>query len=145
MATEFGKRLKAARAHAKMTQKTLAAAVGIGQGTLSELESDGHGSAYTTQLAAACKVDATWLSSGEGEMIRYALPPAPVTHIAAQQSTDAATLIRLGQMLASLAPERRAPVGALLNGFALEGGSAMYVDLLLQMMSRGPSAKSAQR
>lgn len=69
MATDYGKRLKTARKHAKLTQRALAQAVGISQGTLSELETIGHGSAYTYQLAATCGVNPQWLATGDGGML----------------------------------------------------------------------------
>lgn len=65
MATDFGKRLAQARKGAKLTQKQLAAIVGVAQGTISELEKIGHGSAYTYQLAVACRVHPHWLATGE--------------------------------------------------------------------------------
>lgn len=65
MATDFGKRLAQARKGAKLTQKQLANMVGVAQGTISELEKIGHGSAYTYQLAMACRVHPNWLATGE--------------------------------------------------------------------------------
>lgn len=69
MATDFGNRLRAAQKHAKKTQQQVAKEVGMGQGTLSELMKIGTGSAFTTQIAKACGVDAHWLATGEGEML----------------------------------------------------------------------------
>lgn len=69
MATDYGNRLRAAVKHAKLTQKGLASKVGVAQGSISELMSIGHGSAYTVQFAAACGVNAHWLATGEGEML----------------------------------------------------------------------------
>jgi transcriptional regulator with XRE-family HTH domain len=70
MATEFGNRLKEARKHAKLTQKELAEKAGLSsQGTIAELESKGSGSAYTSQIAIACKVNPNWLATGSGEML----------------------------------------------------------------------------
>lgn len=65
MATDFGKRLAQARKDAKLTQKQLGDLVGIAQGTISDLEKIGHGSAYTYQLATACGVHPRWLATGE--------------------------------------------------------------------------------
>lgn len=65
--SEYGLRLKQARELAKLSQKQLAARAGMSQGNLSELETNGQGSAMTLQLAAACGVDPRWLATGEGE------------------------------------------------------------------------------
>ena len=67
MVTEYGKRLRVARREAKLTQKSLAAKVGVAQGTISELEKIGHGSAYSYQIAMACRVSPQWLATGEGD------------------------------------------------------------------------------
>lgn len=72
--SEYGARLQRARKHAKLTQKQLAALARMSQSNLSELETVGHGSAMTTQLAAVCGVDAHWLATGEGEMTSAASP-----------------------------------------------------------------------
>ena len=54
----------------------------MSQGTLSELETNGQSSGMTTQLAAACGVDAHWLATGMGDMLpdsgqpRLGLSPA---------------------------------------------------------------------
>lgn len=64
--TEFGQRIKAARKKARLTQEQLAQAIGISQGSLSEMENKGMSSTYTVQIAQACGVDATWLATGQG-------------------------------------------------------------------------------
>jgi transcriptional regulator with XRE-family HTH domain len=66
--SEFGSRLRTARKYAKLTQVQLARAAGIRQSSLSEAERSADGSAYTSQLAKSCGVDAHWLATGEGEM-----------------------------------------------------------------------------
>lgn len=68
MSTDFAKRLKAARAHAGLTQEELAAKAGLKQSSIGDLESKGHGSKRTATMAAACGVSALWLESGEGMM-----------------------------------------------------------------------------
>lgn len=67
--SEYGSRLRRARQYAELSQKQLAARAGMSQGTVSELETTGQGSAMTLQLAAACGVDARWLATGEGQML----------------------------------------------------------------------------
>ena len=67
--SEYGSRLKQARAHANLTQKQLAAKVGMSQSNLSELEISAQGSAMTPQLAAACNVNVHWLATGAGDML----------------------------------------------------------------------------
>jgi transcriptional regulator with XRE-family HTH domain len=69
--TDFANRVRAARRYAKLTQKQLAPLVGMSQSNLSELETVAHGSSMTAQIAATCGVDATWLATGEGEMLSY--------------------------------------------------------------------------
>lgn len=79
--SEYGSRLKQARQHAKLSQKQLAALAGMSQGNLSELETIGHSSGMTLQLAVACGVDAHWLATGQGQMLpssgqsQVGLPP----------------------------------------------------------------------
>ena len=67
MVTEYGKRLRQSRREAKLTQTELASKVGVSQGTISELEKIGHGSAYSYQIAVACAVNPQWLATGEGD------------------------------------------------------------------------------
>jgi SOS-response transcriptional repressor LexA len=64
--TDFGKRIKQARKLAKLTQEQLAKAVGISQGSLSEMENEGLSSTYTVQIAHVCGVNAKWLATGVG-------------------------------------------------------------------------------
>lgn len=82
MATEFGRRLKLARKHAKLTQKQLAPLAGMSQSNLSELETVAHESGKTVQLAAATGVDAHWLATGEGNMLapKMLISSEPVSH-----------------------------------------------------------------
>lgn len=87
MPTEFGRRVKAARAHAKLTQKQLAARAGMSQSNLSELETVAHESGRTLQIAMACNVNAHWLATGEGQMMgppqALETPPvwSPIQHL----------------------------------------------------------------
>lgn len=67
MASEFGKRLAKARDAAGLTQTELGQAVGLSQSTIASAESEGAGSRKTPQLAAACKVNAHWLATGEDQ------------------------------------------------------------------------------
>jgi len=68
MSTDFGKRIKQARKHAKLTQVALAEKIQLAQASLSHLENSGFASAHTVQIAAACEVNPRWLATGEGEM-----------------------------------------------------------------------------
>lgn len=77
MATEFGKRLRAAREHAGLTQEQLAAMVQMSQSTLASAEARGAGSRKSPQLARACNVDANWLATGDG--------PAPTFYTVAER------------------------------------------------------------
>mgnify|MGYP003589768325 CR=1 FL=1 len=69
MTTEYGKRLRAARKHANLTQMKLSELTGIPQSSISTAERESKGSADTPVFAKACGVDAHWLATGEGEML----------------------------------------------------------------------------
>jgi transcriptional regulator with XRE-family HTH domain len=69
MSTDFGKRIKAARKHAGLTQQELATRIEIAQASLSHLENSAFSSAYTVQIATACGIDHDWLATGEGSMV----------------------------------------------------------------------------
>lgn len=65
----LSERIKEARKYAGLTQSELAERVGIAQTAISQLESGKtQRSSYLVQIAAACKVNASWLSSGIGKM-----------------------------------------------------------------------------
>lgn len=81
MTTEYGKRLKTARKHAKLTQMQLSEKTGIPQSTISTAENLGNGSADTTIYATACGVNAHWLATGEGEMTWLNIQPGALAHI----------------------------------------------------------------
>lgn len=66
---ELKDRIKAARAHAQLTQGQLAEKVGMDQTSISNLErGKSQGSSYIAQIAAACGVSALWLADGSGKM-----------------------------------------------------------------------------
>ena len=69
MSTDFGKRIKTARKHAKLTQVDLAEKINVAQASLSHLENSGFSSSHTVQIATACGVSAHWLATGEGDMV----------------------------------------------------------------------------
>lgn len=66
--TDFAIRMREARVYAGMSQKEAAAAIGIKQGTLSELEKSATKSAHTAAAARVYKVNPYWLQSGTGQM-----------------------------------------------------------------------------
>lgn len=67
---KYGERLRAARAHAGLTQPALANKVGMSQPNISNLENgEATGSEYTVQLAVACGVRPEWLAMEQGEMV----------------------------------------------------------------------------
>lgn len=84
MSTEFARRLKRARKHARLTQKQLAPLAGMSQSNLSELETVAHQSGKTPQLAKACGVNSHWLATGEGGMLDPETPPIPANWIDSQ-------------------------------------------------------------
>ena len=63
----IGSRIREARKLRRMSQKVLAAKVGIKQSTLSELETgESGGTTYIARFAAALRVQALWLETGRG-------------------------------------------------------------------------------
>lgn len=67
---DFGKRLRAARKYAQLTQEELAEKSGVPQQTISKLErGDQDTSSHTVHLAVACGVRPQWLAMEEGPMI----------------------------------------------------------------------------
>lgn len=67
----FGNRMREARREKNLTQNQLAAAVGMSQGNLSDIERGNvPTSTYTTALANALGVEALWLAEGRGPKYR---------------------------------------------------------------------------
>lgn len=67
MKKTFGQRIRAARKDKRLSQKALAARVGMSQPNLSELESDKYpSSSFTPQLASVLGVRALWLAEERG-------------------------------------------------------------------------------
>lgn len=74
--TTFGGRLRAARLAKKMSQKDLAAAAGISQALVSELEKNEYrGTAHMVNLARLTGVRPLWLEQGRGT--RHTNDPDP--------------------------------------------------------------------
>jgi transcriptional regulator with XRE-family HTH domain len=90
MATDYGKRLRNAMAHAKINQKELIAATGLKQSTVSSAMNRSVGSSDTPAYAAACGVSALWLATGEGEMLITAEEHKPKQHLAPVEHAPAA-------------------------------------------------------
>lgn len=65
----FSDRLRKARAHARLSQRTLAERVGISQPGYQKLERGAAGSKFVAQIAYACGVNPEWLATGKGEML----------------------------------------------------------------------------
>ena len=82
--TDFAARLRDARKRRGMTQKAAAAAIGVSQGTLSELERSANKSAHTARAAAVYGVNALWLQDGVGSM-------APAAALHSQRAASVAT------------------------------------------------------
>lgn len=74
-------RIRAARAHAQLTQIELARAVGMDQTAISGLER-GHSasSVHTADIAKACGVSELWLERGEGQMLCPENPQSVAEH-----------------------------------------------------------------
>lgn len=138
MPTDFGRRLKAARKHAKLTQKALAPLTGMSQSNLSDLENTAGGSSFTVQIAAACRVNAHWLATGEGDML------AGVTaqeSLSVQPPTLAEALEVLGIELARELPEDvRQDVADTLAKLANRSGAARHQRELLTLLAPPPAS-----
>lgn len=65
----YGERLAMARICAGLTQKELAAAVGMEQPSIAHLEKRGEGSVHTVKIARACGVSPDWLDDEIGDMV----------------------------------------------------------------------------
>lgn len=82
-AMELKDRIKAARAHANLTQGQLALKVGMDQTSISNLErGKSQGTSFIAQIASACGVSALWLADGSGDMLNTGgnvLPGPPIT------------------------------------------------------------------
>lgn len=73
---ELKDRIKAARRHAKLSQVQLAAASGITQASISDLErGKSLATSHCVQIAVACGASPTWLSDGSGEMLEESSGP----------------------------------------------------------------------
>lgn len=84
-------RMKQARKHAGLTQKDLAAVVGVSQPVISQLESgENLQSVHLLKIAHACRVNPAWLAEGVGEMLdaQTSTPPAADPAEAKQGAAD---------------------------------------------------------
>lgn len=121
MATDFGKRLRAARKSAQLTQAQLAKRVGMSQSNLSELERDAYGSGMTMQLATACGVNPAWLATGDGQMLPQEsistqapqIAERPAAYSVPPTLSDALPVVL--RAVAALSPIRWAGVAAMLG------------------------------
>jgi transcriptional regulator with XRE-family HTH domain len=86
--TDYGARVHEARTDAKMTQTALAAAIGMSQGSLAQLEVSGQSSGKTVQIAAATGVRAAWLATGKlPKRDVDAEPPPAARQVASERVT----------------------------------------------------------
>lgn len=121
MSTDFGKRLKAARKHAGLTQKQLAPLVPMSQSNLSELETVAYGSTFVPQLARVCGVNAHWLATGEGEMLGEAEQERPPP-----QSSLGSCLEVIGMHLPMVPNHLRAELADAFRAWVVYGGRDVY-------------------
>jgi transcriptional regulator with XRE-family HTH domain len=101
----LGLRLKKAREHAGLSQKQLEERAGVSQKTISKIErGDQDSSTQVVQLARHLGVNASWLATGEGDMITKPLgaqqPPA-------EYQTLSEESLEIARMWDQLAPDRR--------------------------------------
>jgi len=129
MSTDFGKRLKAARKHAGLTQKVLAARAGVSQSNLAELETTGSKSGFTTTLAACCGVNAHWVATGEGEMLGALVLREPPPSYSLRD-----TLLQLGLALDGLDPLLLRPLAQMLSDLALNPGRALQIATMAEAL-----------
>lgn len=113
MATEYGKRLRLARLHAKLTQNELSKKTGVGQSTISTAEREGAGSRETPKFAQACGVDVYWLANGDGSML-----PDATASPSNRAASLADVLDGLAAYLVGVDESRREAVAALLASLA---------------------------
>lgn len=155
MSMNYSERIKAARKHAKLTQSGLAAAVGIDQTSISNLErGKSRGSSHTASIAAACGVNALWLETGLGEMTgEVAIIDRPYPdhaqlvgpfNIWDSESPLAATEV----FLYFIEEKPGAPGSTLSSGLALPDGIALSTSMKLRfdaqiLMRQGTSADKA--
>jgi transcriptional regulator with XRE-family HTH domain len=83
----YGERLYLARTRAKLSQPAFAAAAGIAQSTLSELERTGQGSAKNSTFARLTGVRAEWLETGNGPMLDTSEVPGQARQVASEKVT----------------------------------------------------------
>lgn len=144
MSTEFGKRLKAARKHAKLTQKELAPLTGMSQSNLSDLENTAHGSSFTVQIAEACDVNPHWLATGEGEMLDqptalgYSGVPR-VEHPKAPSFSMADLVDLLSGMLVGMDEDSRKRTRDALQTLAAAPDSAIAQRRLIDLLNESPA------
>lgn len=135
MTTDFGRRLKRARKHAGLTQKQLAPLVGMSQSNLSELETVAHESRKTVLLAHACKVDAYWLATGDGDMLPTESSQSAAVQVPQPPTLDQA-LDRLGIELAQdMSTEHRAELADALAAWAKYKGREAYRATLAGLLA----------
>ena len=121
MSSDYGRRLREARTHARLTQEKLSAKTGIPQTTISTAERNGQGSSDTT-YAKACGVDAHWLATGEGDML-----PSVTTHSA--PAVALTPILSLQTVLIDLEPAARERAGVLLGHLVKDPGGPWAVFL----------------
>lgn len=111
MATEYGKRLKLAMAHARLSQKELVLKSGRPQSTVASAINRGSGSADTPLFASVCGVNAVWLATGEGPMFpSSASVRAPSFQVAASggpSPVGPAYAEQLSHLFSAIPPESR--------------------------------------
>jgi transcriptional regulator with XRE-family HTH domain len=97
----FGLRLYEARLKAGLTQVQVKEALGISQGSLSDLEREGERSAYVPALAKLYGVDPYFLATGEASP-----PQIPLAHAVSYQPIDDPLLTREQILTMDVLPAR---------------------------------------
>ena len=149
MTTDYGKRLKLARKHARLTQKQLAPLAGMSQSNLSELETISHRSGYTSQLALACGVDPHWLATGDGEMLTtQTTQPATATELKVRQQdipvpgSTRQVVQSMGALIDQMTPEQWQDIGALLSVWGRQGAPAHITEALIAALDDQAGSQS---
>ncbi len=140
MSTNYGRRLRAAREHAQLTQNQLSQKTGIGQSTISTAEREGAGSKETPTYATACGVDVFWLANGTGDMVPSAGMQAPAT-----AATLETVLEGLSLYLVGADDHKRDALAALLSALAREPGDTQTLGAIKMMLESKAFVQSKKR
>lgn len=121
----------------------------MSQGNLSELETMSHGSSFTPQLAAACRVNVHWLATGEGDMLDVESHGVKEPKSAAYRVKSAAGVTDMVQLLSEVLTShgaaRRRTLADVLARFAVDPNNAELADELAAQLEPASKAHASKR